>query len=228
MNNKCQHCKLPNFPGVSVCSRCGQGLKTDRPSLVSTLPKRFVVLAVVCVIAVAGFYISLLVSADPLSLSEKRQIEASISILESKGFADEAFLLRQVAAFRGSDNWLNASVEKENAYAATNFPFEIVTVYTEFFTLPADETERAAILLHEAKHLQGKDEHDAYEFVWKNRARLGWTAEAYGDSEVWQNVRKQTREYLPAVFVCEFNDFDDCTGGTVNSLSLQERLSHVR
>ena len=59
--------------------------------------------------------------------------------------------------------------------------------------------------------MQGKDERDAYAFVWKNRSRLGWTDAAYGDSEVRQNVRKQTREYMPQMFICEFNDFGDCT-----------------
>ena len=197
MNNKYPH--------------CDQALAVPTRSILATLLGRFAMLVLALAIAVAGFYVSLLFSADRLDFAEKQQVDNAIAILEAKGFNDEAFLLRRVAAFRGSDNWLNASVEKENAYAATNFPFEIVTIYTEFFTLPTDDTERAAILLHEAKHLQGKDEHDAYEFVWKNRSRLGWTAEAYGDSEVWQNVRKQTREYIPAMFVCEFNDFGDCT-----------------
>ena len=176
-----------------------------------TILKRLVILIMVCGAAIAGFYASLLFSADRLSFTENQQVLAAITVLDTKGFSDEALLLRSVAAFRGSDNWLNASVEKENAYAATNFPFEIVTIYPDFFRLPVDETERAAILLHEAKHLQGKDEKEAYEFVWKNRGRLGWTAEAYGRSEVWQNVRKQTREYLPGMFICEFNEFGDCT-----------------
>ena len=211
MNNKCKHCGLPNFAAEKACRRCGRVPGLVKTPLVYTVLKRFLVLVVVCVIAVAGFYFSLLFSADPLILTEKQQVQAAINLIEAKGFKDEAFLLKHVAAFRGSDNWLNASVEKENAYAATNFPFEIVTIYSEFFTLPADDTERAAVLLHEGKHLQGMDEHDAYEFVWKNRSRLGWTAEAYGKSEVWQNVRKQTREYLPGMFICEFNDFGDCT-----------------
>ncbi len=101
---------------------------------------------------------------------------------------------------------------KENAFAATNFPFEIVTLYPDFFTYPADDIERAAILLHEAKHLQGKDEPEAYEYVLKNRGRLGWTGKVYGRPEVWLNVRRQTREYRPNLFICEFNDFGDCTG----------------
>jgi hypothetical protein len=70
-----------------------------------------------------------------------------------------------VAVFRANDNWLNASVEKENAYAATNYPFEIVTIYPDFFRFTVDDTERAAILLHEAQHLKGKDEKESYEFV---------------------------------------------------------------
>ena len=211
MVNKCKSCGLVHFPGVISCPRCGGTPGSQKRPLASTVLRRFVMLVVAIIIAVTGFYVSLLFSADRITMTERQQVDSAIAILEAKGFNDEVFLLRHVSAFRSSDNWLNASVEKENAYAATNFPFEIVTIYTEFFTLPADDTERAAILLHEAKHLQGKDEHDAYEYVWKNRSRLGWTAEAYGDSEVWQNVRKQTREYLPAMFVCEFNDFGDCT-----------------
>jgi hypothetical protein len=212
MNNKCQHCGLAHFAGVDVRTRCSRGPDAGRP-FASSFISRFVVLVAVCIFAVIGFYLSLIGSADRLALAEKQQVEAAVSLLEARGFADEAFLLRHVATFRGNDNWLNASVEKENAYAATNFPFEIVTIYPEFFTLPADDTERAAILLHEAKHLQGKDEPEAYEFVWKNRSRLGWTGDAYGRSEVWRDVRRQTREHLPSMFVCEFNDFGDCTEG---------------
>ncbi|MGH9819264.1 MAG: hypothetical protein ACRD43_03765, partial [Pyrinomonadaceae bacterium] len=116
-----------------------------------------------------------------------------------------------LTAFHATDNWLNASVQKENAYAATNFPFEIITLYPDFFTLSIDYTERAAILLHEAKHLQGKDEKGAYEFVWKNRERLGWTSDRYHSSEIWQNVRKQTKDYSPFLFTCDFKEFGDCT-----------------
>jgi hypothetical protein len=165
----------------------------------------------VSAVAVAGFYASLLISSDRIALDQRREVEAAIEILEKSGFSEETFYLRHLAVFRSNDNWLNASVEKENAYAATNFPFEIVTLYPDFFTYPADATERAAVLLHEARHLAGKDEKDAYEFVWKNRKRLGWTRESYGDSSVWLAVRKQTREYSPDLFVCDFNVYGDCT-----------------
>jgi hypothetical protein len=102
-------------------------------------------------------------------------------------------------------------VAKESAYAATNFPFEILTLYRDFFTYPADDTERAAILLHEAKHLAGKNEHDAYEYVWKHRKQLGWTSDKYYTSPVWQGIRKQTKDNVPLLFVCDFNEGGDCT-----------------
>ena len=76
---------------------------------------------------------------------------------------------------------------------------------------PNDDTERAAILLHEAKHLQGADEKEAYQFVWENRKKLGWTKETHGNSLVWRNVRKQTKEVAPNLFVCDINEYGDCT-----------------
>jgi hypothetical protein len=218
MNKKCPQCGLINYPTAQSCIRCGRGfgesenIPSNRSFLKSSLMRRAVVCVLVIMAVVVGFYSSLLLSADALSTDERERVEAAIRILDEKGFSEEVFLLRHLAAFRANDNWLNASVEKENAYAATNFPFEIVTIYPDFFTYPADDTERAAILLHEAKHLQGKDEKDAFEFVWRNRRQLGWTAEAYSHSVIWRETRKLTREYLPSMFVCDFNDSGDCTG----------------
>jgi hypothetical protein len=159
----------------------------------------------------AGFYVSLVFSAASLSYEQRKTVERSVQILEEKGFSDEAFMLKRLAVFRSNDNWLNASVAKESAFAATNFPFEIVTIYPEFFTYPIDETERAAILLHEAKHLQGADEKEAYEFVWRNRKKLGYVAEIYNGSAVFIEIRKQTREFAPNLFVCDANPSGDCT-----------------
>lgn len=146
-----------------------------------------------------------------MSYEQRQSVRSSIAILREKGFADEVLLLDSFAVFRSNDNWLNASVNKENAYAATNFPFEIITLYPDFFTYPIDDTERAAILLHESRHLAGKDEHDAYDFVWKHRKQLGWTAENYRNSVVWLNIRRQTRDNVPLLFVCDLNEFGDCT-----------------
>ena len=150
-----------------------------------------------CIAALAGFYVSLIFSAASLNYDQRKTVENSIRILDEKGFTHEATILRRLAVFRSTDNWLNASVAKENAFAATNFPFEIVTLYPDFFAYPADDTERAAVLLHEARHLQGEDEKQAYEYVWRNRKMLGWTSQAYGGSAVWIENRKQTREYVP-------------------------------
>lgn len=217
MNIKCPDCGLINYITARNCVRCGEPLgeseniTSNRRFLKSSVAKRAAVCAVVSVIALLSFYASLVFSADPLTGEQRADVEAAIDLLENRGFSQEVLLLRRFAVFRANDNWLNASVEKESAYAATNFPFEIVTLYPDFFTYPADDTERAAILLHEAKHLEGKDEKDAYEFVWKNRGRLGWTADAYSQSVIWRETRKLTREHLPSLFVCDFNEYADCS-----------------
>src|SRR5688572_12816566 len=217
MNRKCPKCGLINYITVQTCIRCGarpgesENIPSKRSFLKSAIAKRAAVCLAVIVLVFLGFYASLVFSAKSLSPAEAATVEAAIRLLEEKGFADEVFLLRRLVVFRGNDNWLNASVEKENAYAATNFPFEIVTLYPDFFTYPVDEIERAAILLHEAKHLQGKDEKEAFEYVWKNRRRLGWTSDTHSNSVIWRETRKLTKEYLPSMFVCDFNDFGDCT-----------------
>jgi len=216
MNKKCSQCRLANYADAQVCLRCGAELSdpsegpkpTKGPSRLVT---RTIICIVVCVAIILAFYLSLLASAKSLSYDQKTEVRAAIAVLRDKGFDDEALLLETLVVFKSEDNWLNASVAKEDAYAATNFPFEIITVYPEFFTYPADATERAAILLHESKHLKGADEHDAYSFVWKNRIRLGWTKDKYEFSPVWRNVRKQTKENAPELFMCNLKDFGDCT-----------------
>ncbi len=179
-------------------------------SLGQRLLRRGIVLGVICVITVAGFYLSLILSARPLSAEEMSHVESAIEVLDRAGFEKEVHYLRYYTFFRGNDNWLNAMVPKENAYAATNYPFEILTLYPDFFVYTEDDVERAAILLHEARHLQGFDEPDAYEFVWKNKSKIGWTRENYGSSIVWRNVRKQTMEIQPGMFICDFNELNDC------------------
>ena len=216
MKKKCPNCDLVNFPTARGCSRCGAALMridyeiAERPGK-SGILRRAIICLIVSMIAVAGFYVSLVFSAKGLTNEERKTVASAIDILENRGFTDEAFILRRIAVFRGNDNWLNASVAKETAFAATNFPFEIVTIYPDFFSYPADNVERAAILLHEAKHLAGADEKGAYEFVWGNREKLGWTHDKYADSTVWIEIRKQTRDYVPALFVCDVNTFSDCT-----------------
>jgi len=184
---------------------------TDKPLKKTRFLARAAICACVCLAALFGFYLSLIASAKRLSFDERSAVRQAIGVIQDKGFRDEAMLLNTITAFRGTDNWLNASVAKENAYAATNFPFEIMTLYPDFFTYPVDDVERAAVLLHESKHLAGKNEHDAYAFVWKNRKQLGWTKDKYANSTVWSNVRRQTQENVPELFTCEKNEFNDCT-----------------
>lgn len=222
MKKKCPNCQLVNFEDAANCLRCRSELveiavfdrdggASSRSFFRSKLFIRAGSILTAVLIALVGFYLTLLVSAKRLTYDEQKSVERSIRILEDKSFESEVFLLRYATAYRGTDNWLNASTREENAYAATNFPFEIMTVYQDFFTIPLDDTERAAILLHEAQHLKGGDEKEAYEFVWKNRKRIGWTKQAYGNSIVWRNVRRQTQEIAPHLFVCPANDFADCT-----------------
>ncbi len=219
MTKKCPNCKLVNFEHSTECGRCKCDLvevasvpgKSDEPLLPKIL-MRVGVFAVVCGFAILGFYISMIFSSDPLKLEERQSIQKAIAILDEKGFSREVFLLNYLTSFRGNDHWLNASVEKENAFAATNYPFEIMTIYPDFFKYSTDDVERAAMLLHESKHLEGMDEKAAYEYVWKNRAKLGWTEETYSDSMIWNNVRNQTKEFAPELFICDFNKLGDCTG----------------
>lgn len=210
---------MVNFADAQECVRCRSTLtgignvNTARRSSASRIISRVVICILVCFAVIFGFYLSLMASAKSLSIEQRIEVRKAIAVLNDRGFSSEIFVLYHFAVFRSEDNWLNASVAKENAYAATNFPFEIVTLYPDFFTYPIDETERAAILLHESRHLRGEDEHDAYAFVWKHRKQLGWTKEKYAQSVVWRNIRKQTKDNVSELFVCNDNDIEigDCT-----------------
>lgn len=217
MKKHCPNCRLINFPNAEECVRCRAALievstggATDS-SLKYKIIRRAILCAAVCLFTLLGFYLSMIFTSKSLSYDEKKQVRTAIGFLDAKGFSREVFLLTYLTNFRGNDNWLNASTKLESAYAATNFPFEIMTVYPDFFAYAADDTERAAILLHEAQHLKGADEKQAYEFVWRSRKQLGWTKESYGNSVVWRSIRKQTREFAPNLFVCDWNEAGDCT-----------------
>jgi hypothetical protein len=221
MNKKCPQCNLINFSEAETCRRCEFDLKNInvvqtmvknvQSSIFSKILRRGIVCFAVCLFCILGFYLSLIGTSSPLAPDEGLKVNKAISILEEKGFSKEVFLLRYLTRFRSNDNWLNASTRDENAYAATNFPFEIITIYPEFSTVPQDDIERAMVLLHEAQHLQGADEKTAYEYVWRNRKTLGWTEEMHGDSKVFRNIKKQTKEFAPNLFQCDWNIESDCT-----------------
>ncbi|NNE66150.1 MAG: hypothetical protein HKN33_06250 [Pyrinomonadaceae bacterium] len=193
-----------------------------RPVL-EKLPGAAVNYVLISVLTLASFYLSLLSTSQPVHSYQRAPISNAISILEAEGFAREVVLLRYVATFRTSDSWLNSFVPDENAYAATNFPFEVITLYPDFFNKATDDRERAAILLHEAQHLLGKTEKQAYEYVWKNRKALGWTQMAYGTTESYVTIELQTREFCPDLFVCTQNLWNDCTQAKKGTLHLADK-----
>lgn len=212
-----------NFAAVNVCGRCGANLRLVKngdsaasdfnQKLNSTafwLLKRFLSAAAISLVILIGVYLSMIYSAATLSAERREQVLKAVEVLESRGFTDDAFYLR-LAVFRGDDNWFNKMVGHADAYAATNFPFEIVTLYEEFFTLTVDDTERASILLHEAQHLKGAGEMRAYEYVWRNRQKLGYDARNYEATAIYQNTIKSTKQYAFGLFICEGSKNRDCT-----------------
>jgi hypothetical protein len=155
-------------------------------------------------------YMSLLLTSEELGYDKRQTVNQAISILRQKGFAKEAFVLGNLVKYRDTDNWWNRSIGHHDAYAATNFPFEVVTLYPEFFTTTVDDTERAAILLHESHHLFGAGEETALEGVWREKQNLGRTADKYSKTKVWNNTRDLTATSVPKVFQCGTDGHSDC------------------
>src|SRR5262249_37437336 len=143
--------------------------------------------------------------------SRQRQlVMQSIRLLEGSGFSREVVMLRHFANYRATDNWWNRYLGHHQAYAATNFPLGVVTLYAPFFNVPTDDTERAAILLHEAQHRWVAAEETALEVVWREKSRLGWTAGNYGSTRVWRNTREWTATSVPELFRCGSARQADC------------------
>ncbi|HVF55615.1 MAG TPA: hypothetical protein VM934_05670 [Pyrinomonadaceae bacterium] len=226
-NLKCAQCGLVNFPSAADCKRCGASL--DSPSLHAIesvenaddapAPKqRGILKRVVGGVALSGVlllccHVSLLESSEAANFEQKQLVHRAIAVIERSGFDTDAFLLRRLANYRTTDNWWNNWNGHGEAYAATNFPFQIVTLYPEFFKYSTDDVERAAILLHEARHLSGRGEETAFAGVWRDKAKLGWTKEQYGHTRVWKNVLEFTQRYAPELFRCGADALQDCAEG---------------
>ena len=155
-------------------------------------------------------YASLLLTSEGLTSDERRSVNGAILALEQAGFTSEASALSHLATFRRTDNWWNRYVGHTTAFAATNFPFAVVTLYPAFFRFPVDDTERASILLHEVSHLYGGREEEALQRVWEVKQRLGWTESRYGRTRVWKDTREWTRAAIPAFFRCGPDRESDC------------------
>lgn len=221
-SRKCPHCGLVNFADAVACKRCESSLEGVRErggdeeevkssSKVGWLIKRALVVLGAVAAVLLIFYGSLLKTSDRLTYDQQQVVASSIRVLDERGFSREAFVLRNFVAFRATDNWWNQWVGHREAYAATNFPFEVITLYPEFFTNATDDTERAAILLHESYHLLGSGEEAALEATWRNKKRLGWTREKYEQTKVWRNTRELTINQVPKLFDCGVDNNLDCT-----------------
>jgi hypothetical protein len=215
---RCLRCGLINFANATACRRCritlgntGQAEESaDRSVSSNRLVKGLIrVFAVVCLLLLIA-YASLILTSDRISIDQKLIVSRAIDLLDEKGFTREAFILRHLVSYRATDNWWNRWIGHGDAYAATNFPFEVVTLYPHFFTRSVDDVERAAILLHEVYHLRGYGESKAHEGVWRDKQKLGWTKEQYGQTRVWKNVREFTQKFAPHLFQCGLDGRSDC------------------
>lgn len=219
---KCADCGLVNTGADEVCRRCGAPLANvefSGPEAEPELPdqsgkrnflKRVIWVISATIVILIIWYASLLLSSDGLQADQQQKVQNAITILQQQGFSREAFVLTYLTTFRSSDNWLNAYAGHRDAYAATNFPFEVVTLYPDFFDLPIDDRERAAVLLHEARHLFGDGEDAALQTTWKSKKQLGWTADKYRQTRVWDATEHLTREKFPYIFQCAPDGQSDC------------------
>lgn len=227
--NKCPGCGLVNAEADQTCRRCGAALLEnefddssaeaspqsaadfDEAKPKRTILRRLVWILGTTLILLFVWFLSLLASSERLGPERRKTVADAVAILDQNGFGREAWVLRNLVTYRQTDNWWNGYVGHHEAYAATNFPFEIVTLYPQFFEKTIDDNERAAILLHEACHLFGSGEESALEQTWRNKQRLGWTAEKYGrTSEAWNHTRQLTLTSAPQLFKCGPDGQSDC------------------
>jgi hypothetical protein len=219
-SKKCARCGLVNFATEEVCRRCGAPLtgidqhvdefEGEQRSGQHSIVKRALVVLAVTVFLLFIFYVSLLSTSDAITFEQKQVVNRAIAILDKGGFGNEVFVLRHLVNYRATDNWWNGWVGHASAYAATNFPFEVVTLYPEFFNDSVDDVERASILLHESYHLYGSGEAAALQGAWVDKRRIGWTVDKYGETKVWRSTRELTANYAPRLFQCGDDGRTDC------------------
>jgi hypothetical protein len=212
---KCPRCGLINLGRDETCRRCGRdllGAEVETPvERKRTIVKRIIWIVGATSILLFSFYLSLLITSDDLKFAEREVVARAVKILEQKGFSREAFVIARLATYRSTDNWWNNYIGHRDAYAATNFPFEVLTLYPEFFEASVDDDERAAMLLHEGYHLLGAGEAVALERVWRQKHRLGWTEAKYGQSKIWRQTKELTMAEVPTLFQCGSDGKTDCT-----------------
>jgi hypothetical protein len=217
--NICHGCQLVNATTDETCRRCGRALTVEFAGSVDAvaaisgkrrLGERLLWILAATLLFLFSSYISLLLTSDPLDNEQRRRVLASVALLQQRGFSSEATMLTVFAKYRSTDNWWNKFLGHRDAYAATNFPFEVMTLYPEFFVDSYDDQERAAILLHESCHLFGWGEAAALEYVWRNKKALGWTEDRYGHTKVWNSTKELTINLVPELFRCGPDGKSDC------------------
>ena len=216
---RCTECGLVNFEIDRSCRRCGTALALPRPVSAAfdepgtrrsrSLGRWLLWVAGVTWLIVFAWSRSLIFTSEPLEQTRRWQVNTAIGLLEHAGFSREVFVLKNLTNYRATDSWWNAYQGHESAYASTNFPLEIVTLYPPFFTDSVDDTERAAILLHEAHHLLGLNETDALDRTWREKARIGWTRDKYGETKVFK-VTEAITFSATTLFQCKENHHWDC------------------
>jgi hypothetical protein len=218
MRNKCGHCGLVNTQSDETCRRCG-ALLSDAPTESEPVEnkvksrgigRRLVWILGTTILLLFICYLSLLLTSNDLEYDKRKTVERAIMVLAQSGFDRQVFVLKHLVKYRRTDNWWNRYVGHHDAYAATNFPFEVVTLYPEFFDVAIDDNERAAVLLHEAYHLFGSGEQAALEQTWREKHRIGWTEDRYGQTKVWANTKELTMAQLPRLFQCGAEGKSDC------------------
>jgi hypothetical protein len=218
--SKCSRCGLVNLATDKSCRRCGAAFvgaqlkrtDSDEPHIGRRgIGRRILWILGATAILLFAFYLSLLLTSNDLGFAEREVVTRAVQVLKQKGFRTEAFVVAHLTTYRSTDNWWNNYIGHRDAYAATNFPFEVLTLYPEFFKASVDDDERAAMLLHEAYHLLGSGEEAALKGVWRNRRLLGWTEDKYSQSKVWRNTRELTMARVPNLFQCGDDAKSDCT-----------------
>ena len=210
----CVHCGLSSATGLRACQHCGKALaamKKKKSGLKHLILKSLTRIVLLTLVLLFLGYVSLITTSDPLLPGQEKEVNKAIDVIERRGFAKQAFVLKRLVRYRSTDNWWNRHNGHQSAYAATNFPFEVVTLYPQFFEDPVDEVERAAILLHESYHLFGYGEPGAFEGAWTDRFKLGWTKEHYNLTPVWFSVKESTLRWAPQLFTCGEDRHSDCT-----------------
>lgn len=216
---KCAQCGLVNFGDAESCRRCHTVLAEEPPgpsviekpaSPARGARRTLLLVAATIGLSIFGWSRSLLLTSTPIDDSQRLMVSHAVEVLERAGFSKEVIMLRHFANYRSTDNWWNTYLGHSQAYAATNFPLGVVTLYAPFFRVAVDDTERAAILLHEAQHLLGAGEPAALELTWRQKSRLDWTAEKYGETKVWNNTKEWTIAEVPSLFQCGRDGHSDC------------------